>query len=89
MAALARRSGRAHDVMKRVAADPEPVVRPTDAAMEMIYCSTTRVQKLLGSVRPSQKWSKTWMHLVVKRQWVVLLVNETESDVAMYVKPPG
>ena len=89
MAALARRSGRGSDVMKRVVDGPKPLLRPTDAAMEMSYCSTTRVQEFLGSVHQSQKWRLTRKYMVVKRRLMVLLINDTESDVAMYVKPPG
>ena len=49
MAAVARRSGRAPDVMKSVAAGPEPVLIPCAPDMELRYCSTLRAQELLGA----------------------------------------
>ena len=54
MAAVARCSGHAPDVMRSVAAGHEPVLRPTDADVEQRYCSTSRVQELLGLMHPSR-----------------------------------
>ena len=59
MAAVARRSGRAPDVMQSVAAGPEPVLMPGAPDMELRYCSTSRAQELLGLAHPSRQWSKT------------------------------
>ena len=42
IAVLARRSGRAPDAMKSVAAGPEPVLMPAAPDMELRYCSTSR-----------------------------------------------
>ena len=41
LAAVARRSGRPPDVMKSVAAGPEPVLMPGAPDMELRYCSTS------------------------------------------------
>ena len=53
MAAVARRSGQAPDVMKSVAAGPEPVLMPVAPGMELRYCSTSPAQELLGLAHPS------------------------------------
>ena len=90
MAAVARRSGGVLDVMRGVAAGPEPVLRPTDADVELRYCSTYRVQELLGLLHPSPKWSRSRKEQpVLRSRWVVLLVTETESDAALYMRPLG
>ena len=90
MAAVARRSGGAPDVMRRVAAGCEPVLRPTYSDVELRYCSTSRVQELLGLVHPSRKWSRSLKEQpVLRSRWVVLLVTKRESDAALYMGPPG
>ena len=89
MAAMARRSGGAPDVMRSVAAGPEPVLRPTDAGVELRCCSTSRVQEPLGLVHPSRKRGRSRKEQpVLRSRWVVLLVTETESDAALYMRPP-
>ena len=76
--------------MRSVAAGPEPVLRPTDADVKLRYCSTSRVQELLGLVHPSRKWSRSRKEQpVLQSRWAVLLVMETESDAALYMRPPG
>ena len=52
--------------------------------------STSWVQELLELVHPSRKGSRSpKQQLVLKSQWVVLLVSEMESDVALYMRPLG
>ena len=90
MAAVARRSGRASDVMKSVAAGPEPVLMPGAPDMELRYCSTSRAQELLGLAHPSRQWSKTRKaETVAKGRWMVLIVTETESDAVVGMRAPG
>ena len=90
MAAVARRSGRAPDVMKSVAAGFEPVLMPRAPDMELRYCSTSRAQELLGLAHPSWQWSKTRKaETVVKARWLVLMVTETESDAVVGMRGPG
>ena len=92
MAAAAKRNGRVLDVMRSSAAGPEPMLRPTEADMELRYCSTSWVQEPLGLVHPSRKWSRSrsWKEQpVVKSRWVVLIVTELESDGALYVRACG
>ena len=59
MAVVARHSGQAPDVMGSTAAGPEPVLMPGDADMELRYCSTSRLQELLGLVHSSRQWSRS------------------------------
>ena len=90
MAAVVRRSGRAPDVMKSVAAGPEPLLMPGAPDMESRYCSTSRAQELLGLAHQSRQWSKTRKaETVAKAQWLVLMVTETESDAVVCMRAPG
>ena len=90
MATVETRSGRAPHVVKSVAAGPQPVLRPTDAGIELRYCSTCPVQDLLGWVRPTCKWSRSRKQQAVRKSpCVVMLVTETESEAVVYVRPPG
>ena len=90
MAAVARHSGRAPAAMRSMAAGPELVLRPMNTDIELRYCETSQVQELLGLVHPSRKWSRSRMEPPVFRsRWVVLLVTETESNAALYMRPPG
>ena len=54
MAAVARRSGWALDVMRSVAAGSEPVLMLGAPDMELRYCSTSRAQELLGLAHRSR-----------------------------------
>ena len=68
------------------------MLRPTEADMELRYCSTFRVQEVLSLVHPSRKWSRSRSpkeQPVVKSRWVVPIVTETESDTALYMRAPG
>ena len=90
LAALARRSGRGPDVMKSVAAGPEPVPKPTDAGIEVRYCGTSRMQEPFRLVHPSCQRSKSSKEEhIVNSRWVVMLVIKEESGGALYMKPPG
>ena len=90
MAAVARRSGRAPDVMKSVAAGPEPVLMPGAPDVELRYCSTLRAQELLGLAHPSRQWSKTrGAETMAEARWLVLMVTETESDAVVGMRAPG
>ena len=83
MAVVARRSGWDPDVMRSVAAGPEPVLMSGAPDMELRYCSTSRAQELLGLVHPRRQWSRSKTHKeepVAKTRWLVLMVTETESD---------
>ena len=65
MAAVARRNGLAPDVMRSVAAGPEPVLMPGGPDMELRYCSgacTSRAQELHGLAHPSRQWSRSKTH---------------------------
>ena len=91
MAAVARRSGRAPDVMKSVAAGREPVLMPNAPDMELRYCSTSRAQELLGLAHPSRHWSRSKTRkaeTVAKARWLVLMVTETESDAVDGMRAP-
>ena len=90
MAAVARRNGRAPNVMKSVAAGPEPLLMPSALDMELRYCSTSCAQELLGLAHPSRLWSKTRKaETVAKARWLVLMVTETESDAVVGMRAPG
>ena len=77
-----RRSGRAPNVMRSVAAAPHAVLRPPYRP----------VQDLLGLVHPSRQWRRSRCRKeqpVVKSRCVVLIVAETESEAALYMRVPG
>ena len=83
MAAVARRSGRARDVMRSLVAGSEPVLMPADSDIELRYCSTSQAQELLALVQPSHQWSsrKTGkVQLAPLSRWLVLIVTDTETD---------
>ena len=56
-AMMAGRSGRGPNMTKSVAAGPEPVLRPTNAGIELRYCNTSRVHELFGLVHLGCMWS--------------------------------
>ena len=60
--------------------------------MELRYCSTSRVQELLGLAHPSRQWSRSKTRKeepVAKIRWLVLIVTETESDAVVGMRAPG
>ena len=68
-------------------ASPEPA-RPMGVDIEMRYCTTSREPDLFGLLHPSRMGSRTpEQEHILKSQWVVVLVTETESDAALYMKP--
>ena len=92
MAAVARRSGRAPDVMRSTATTPEPELMPGAPGMELRYYSTLRAQKLLGLAHPSRQWSTSRTRKeepVVKTRWLVLVVTEPGSDAVVGMMAPG
>ena len=92
MAAVARRSGRAPDVMRSVAAGPEPMLMRDAPEMELRYCGTSRAQELLGLAHPSRQWSRSMTRKeepVAKTWWLVLIVTETETDAVVGMRAPG
>ena len=95
MAAVARRSGRAPDVMRSVVARPEPVLMLGTPNMELRYCSTSRAQELLellGLAHPSRQWNTSTTRkegTVGKMRWLPLMVTDTESDVVFGMRAPG
>ena len=54
VAAVSRCSGRAPDVMRSVAAGPEPVLMPGAPDIELRCCNTSRAQELQGLAHPSR-----------------------------------
>ena len=92
MAAVARRSGCAPDMMRSVAAGPDPVLIPGAPDMELRYCSTSRAQELLGLPHPSRQWSRIKTRkgdMVAKTRWLVLMATETESDAVVGMRALG
>ena len=92
MAAVARRIGRAPDVMTSAAAGPEPFLMPGASDMESRYCGTWRAPELLGLARPSRQWSTSKTRkeeTVAKTWWLVLMVTGTESDGVVGMRAPG
>ena len=92
MVAVASRSGRAPNVLKSVAAGPEPVLMPGAPDMELRYCKTSRAQELLGLAHPSRQWSKSKTRkeeTVAKTRWLVVMVSETESDAVVGMRAPA
>ena len=92
MAVVARRSGLAPNMMRSVAAGPEPLLMPCALDMELRYCSTSGAQELLGLAHPSRQWSRSKTRKeepVAKTRWLVLIVTETESDVVVGMRASG
>ena len=91
MAAVGRRSGRAPDVIRSVAAGPEPVLMLGAPDMELRYCTTSQAQELLGLAHPSGQLSRSKTckeEPLVKTRWLNLMVTATKSYTVVGMRAP-
>ena len=76
LAVVASGTGLGPHVMKSIAASLEPVLKPTDTNIEVRYCSTSRVQELIGLVHPRrQRRASSMQEHILKRleRWCLSL----------------
>ena len=88
MAGVARRIGRAPGVVRSVAAGTEPMLRPTDADIELRCYTTSRVPELLGMVHASRKWSSSRKEQpVLQSRWALFCFSASRAPSGSHVHP--
>ena len=75
-------------LMGSVVSGPKPLPMATDGGIELGSCSTSRVQELFGLVHPNRMWRRSpKQEHILESQHVVVLVIETQSAAALYMRP--